>query len=58
MSEKEDTDKPIDCVTEQEREYAQNALNEFDKYVYFDPLQFTLPPVCILEAISLRVYKI
>lgn len=31
MAEKEDSEKSLDCVTDQERDYAQNALNEFNK---------------------------
>lgn len=31
MNEKEDTEKSIDFVTDQERDYAQNALSEFNK---------------------------
>lgn len=29
---KEDPEKSIDYATDQEREYAQNALNEFNEY--------------------------
>lgn len=28
---KEEQEKSVDCVTDQEREYAQNALNEFNE---------------------------
>lgn len=28
---KEEAEKSVDCVTEQEREFAQNALNEFNE---------------------------
>lgn len=33
MSEKDDLEKSMDFVSDQERDYAQNALNEFNKYV-------------------------
>lgn len=32
MGEKEDLEKSVDFVNDQERDYAQNALNEFNKY--------------------------
>lgn len=33
MSEKEETDKGADTITEQQRELAQNALHDFNKLV-------------------------
>lgn len=33
MGEKEDSEKSVDFVSDQERDYAQIALNEFNKYV-------------------------
>ncbi|KAI4466616.1 ccr4-not transcription complex subunit 10 [Holotrichia oblita] len=36
---KEEAEKSVDCVTDQEREYAQNALNEFNETSYANCLQ-------------------
>lgn len=34
MSDKEEFEKSLDFVSDQERDYAQNALNEFNKYLF------------------------
>ncbi|EFA06148.2 CCR4-NOT transcription complex subunit 10 isoform X1 [Tribolium castaneum] len=40
MAEKEEFERAVDVVTEQEQEYAQKALNEFKKNNYAGALQF------------------
>lgn len=58
MSEKEEIEKSMDFVTDQERDYAQNALNEFNKYVeknFCKQFLFNYP--LFLEAILRQVYK-
>lgn len=39
MIEKEEMDKMIDTITEQQRELSQNALNEFNKYNFLSYLR-------------------
>lgn len=40
MTDKDDLERSVDCVTDQERDFAQNALTEFQK---FDKFCFSNP---------------
>lgn len=52
MSDKEDLEKNIDFVSEQERDYAINALNEFNKYCFVTQIGFYL--IYYLTGVILR----